>query len=344
MAGRAGPDQQLHGESGADKPGICDLRRPVGDAVLFEGQRSSRGPAVSVDGERFRAGGCNRERHREDPAAAGAGYHRPARTRSISSCGRRITRRPGARRAPARAGAKAQAGSDLARSRRRVAAACGAVEGAVRTDAGGDARAGARAAGAHHRLRQHRYRGGVLSEDQRRDARRRRSPRQRSRRCCRRARTRKRGKGDGRAVGARSQKKRISLWHRRDLPRRVRQHGRRESTQSASTPSCWRRPRATIRRRSKAGCGRGTAQGGGDGRQAWRARRACALRGFGGDADGGLGREQRHSDPGHSGIREPVALRAGRGARAAAHGLQHSDEQGRFKPRNTWTSTASRFR
>ena len=78
--------------------------------------------------------------------------------------------------------------------------------------------------------------------------------------------------------------------------------------------------------KEEAGRRRGAAAGGGDRGQAGAAGRARALRGVGLHADGRVGREQRHSHSGSAGLRQPVALRAGGGARAAADGLRARPE------------------
>ena len=70
-----------------------------------------------------------------------------------------------------------------------------------------------------------------------------------------------------------------------------------ESTRSASTRSCWPRPRASEPKKRKAGRRRGAAPGRRHRRQAGPARRACPVRRLRGDADRGLGREQRHPHP-----------------------------------------------
>ena len=66
-------------------------------------QRPSRGPAVPVDRERLRPGGCHRERHREDSAPAGAGHDRAARSEVFQAV-EGDQREPGARRTAARQG------------------------------------------------------------------------------------------------------------------------------------------------------------------------------------------------------------------------------------------------
>src|SRR5260370_39963336 len=78
-----------------------DLPGPFGDAILSEGQRVSRGQAISLDRERLRPGGCHRERHCEDSAPAGAGHDGEAGPRVLQAveCHQR---EPGTRRAPAR--------------------------------------------------------------------------------------------------------------------------------------------------------------------------------------------------------------------------------------------------
>ena len=110
-------------------------------------------------------------------------------------------------------------------------------------------------------------------------------------------------------------------------PARVRQHAQTESTPSASTRSCWPRPKAAIPRRA-----RRTAE---ELRQVVAtvgkrpAGRACPLRGVRWHADRGLGRQQRDAHPRHSGVRKPTPVRAGGRARTAPHGLHAHEDRGR---------------
>lgn len=66
------------GLAGGGKAGDRARGRFVGNALLHQGQQSSRGPALSMAGQRFRPGGRDRELDRQDSAFAGARYHRKA--------------------------------------------------------------------------------------------------------------------------------------------------------------------------------------------------------------------------------------------------------------------------
>ena len=152
-------------------------------------------------------------------------------------------------RAAARPFRQAKARGGLARGGRRADAAHGAVEGAIRAYPGGAAGRGSHAALPHHRLRQHRHRRGILSAASAASRWWKPSPKPRCRRCWR---TTKTEAGSAGRSARKKPKPRVGLWTGRGVPRPVQQHAQTGNTPSASTASCWRRPRRAIPARSKA--------------------------------------------------------------------------------------------